>query len=69
MRKSLTPDVVAGIFRETCKGRVRRYELPGLLAFNFLLEEALGGGGIASLRSDPLGKLFAQRLIAEEIAI
>ena len=48
---------------------MRRYELPGLLAFNFLLEEALGGGGIASLRSDPLGKLFAQRLIAEEIAI
>ena len=30
-----------------------RYELPGINAFNFVLEDALGGGGVASLRSDP----------------
>jgi len=30
-----------------------RYELPGLHAFNFVMEDVLGGGGIASLRSDP----------------
>lgn len=45
------------------RGRVTRWELPGLNAFNFLLENALGGGGIASLRIDPQGKAFAQQLL------
>lgn len=69
LRKALTPDVVARLFRKECKGAVRRHELPGLHAFNFVLEEALGGGGIVSLRSDPQGKLFAQRLLAAEIEV
>ena len=30
-----------------------RFELPGVYGFNFLLKNALGGGGVASLRSDP----------------
>ena len=30
-----------------------RYELPGINAFNFVLEDALGGGGVTSLCSDP----------------
>jgi hypothetical protein len=33
-------------------------------AVNFLLENSLGGGGIASLRPDPLGKSFAQMLLS-----
>ncbi|MDC4527732.1 DUF1446 domain-containing protein [Acinetobacter baumannii] len=45
------------------KGRVIRYELPGLNALNFMLENALGGGGVASLRIDPQGKAFAQQLL------
>lgn len=45
------------------KGRVIRYELPGLNALNFMLENALGGGGGASLRIDPQGKAFAQQLL------
>ena len=32
-------------------------------ALNFMLENALGGGGIASLRIDPQGKAFAQQLL------
>lgn len=35
-----------------------RYELPGIHAFNFVLEDSLGGGGIASLRSDPQVSCF-----------
>jgi hypothetical protein len=46
-----------------------RYELPNLRAFNFVLTESLGGGGALSLRSDPQGKLFAQRLLATEITL
>ncbi|MFJ4288439.1 hypothetical protein ACIP1U_01430 [Cupriavidus sp. NPDC089707] len=37
--------------------------MPGLHALNFLLHAALGGGGVASLRSDPLGKSYAQMLL------
>lgn len=48
---------------DTETGRVTRWELPGFHAFNFLLENSLGGGGIASLRIDPQGKAFAQQLL------
>jgi hypothetical protein len=50
-------------------GRVTRYELPGLNALNFLLENALGGGGMASLRIDPQGKAFAQQLLDMPVRI
>lgn len=42
---------------------VQRWFMPGLGAFNFLLKNSLGGGGIASLRIDPQGKAFAQQLL------
>ncbi|WP_029652763.1 acyclic terpene utilization AtuA family protein [Marinobacter daepoensis] len=44
-------------------GKVTRWSMPGLHAFNFLLEHSLGGGGVASLRIDPQGKAFAQQLL------
>ena len=43
--------------------KVSRWYLPGTHSLNFLLENALGGGGIASLRIDPQGKEFAQQLL------
>jgi hypothetical protein len=42
---------------------VRRYEAPGLGAFNYVLEQALGGGGMASMRIDPQGKAYGQRAL------
>jgi plasmid stabilization system protein ParE len=51
------------------RGRVTRYSLPGCNGWNFLLEHALGGGGVASLRADPQGKAFAQQLLAFEISV
>jgi hypothetical protein len=45
------------------KGRVSRWYLPTTHSLNFLLENALGGGGVASLRIDPQGKAFAQQLL------
>ncbi len=44
-------------------GKVSRWVLPGSHSLNFLLENALGGGGVASLRIDPQGKAFAQQLL------
>lgn len=43
--------------------KVERFELPGIHALNFLMHEALGGGGTASLRLDPLAKGMAQQLL------
>lgn len=54
---------VKDFFAHYVAGEVRRWELPGFHAFNFLLENALGGGGIASLRYDPQGKSYAQMLV------
>ena len=48
---------------------VERFYLPGPHAFNFLLHDVLGGGGVASLRSDPQGKGYAQLLLAEPVAV
>ncbi|WP_144735850.1 acyclic terpene utilization AtuA family protein [Acinetobacter oleivorans] len=63
---ALTEQAVASYMQHVLdaeKGRVIRYELPGLNALNFMLENALGGGGVASLRIDPQGKAFAQQLL------
>lgn len=46
-----------------------RYYLPGLQALNFVLHNALGGGGVASLRNDPQAKSFAQILLDAPVAI
>lgn len=46
-----------------------RFYLPGSHAMNILIEDALGGGGVASLRNDPQGKAFAQVLLDHPIPI
>ncbi|MBN7797939.1 acyclic terpene utilization AtuA family protein [Parahaliea mediterranea] len=48
---------------------VERFYLPGSRAFNYLLHEVLGGGGVASLRSDPQGKGYSQILLAQPVAV
>lgn len=66
IRAALTEQAVASYMQHVLdaeKGRVIRYELVGLNALNFMLENALGGGGVASLRIDPQGKAFAQQLL------
>jgi hypothetical protein len=60
---------VAGYFAHLCHGPVTRYALPGFHALNFTLQNALGGGGIASLRYDPQGKALAQMLLDIEIDV
>ena len=63
---TLTPEAVANWMAHTLdaeQGRVSRWYLPGSHSLNFLLENALGGGGVASLRIDPQGKAFAQQLL------
>jgi hypothetical protein len=63
IRTALTADAVAGWFAHLVEGPVERFDWPGIHGLNFLLHNALGGGGIASLRNDPQGKAFAQMLL------
>ncbi|MCK0536540.1 acyclic terpene utilization AtuA family protein [Alcanivorax quisquiliarum] len=63
---ALTESAVADFMRHTLDaehGSVQRWYMPGLNAFNFLLKNSLGGGGMASVRIDPQGKAFAQQLL------
>jgi len=60
----VTAESVAQYLAHLVKGRVTRFAVPGVGALNFVLEEALGGGGMASLRTDPLGKGMAQILLS-----
>ena len=69
LRAQLTPAAVKQYFAHLVKGDVVRYELPGIHAFNFVLHEALDGGGMASLRADPLGKGMAQMLLDLPVAV
>ncbi len=59
----LTADRVKAFFGPLVGGRVVRHELPNLHGLNFLLEQALGGGGTTSLLLDPQGKTLAQALL------
>jgi hypothetical protein len=61
--RSLTEEVVAGYFRPMGVGAVRRYDLPNILAFNFVIDRALGGGASRSLRLDSQGKALGVALL------
>ncbi|MFI8383715.1 acyclic terpene utilization AtuA family protein [Pseudomonas sp. NPDC079086] len=69
---ALTEDAVAEWVQHALEpqtGKVSRWYLPGSHSLNFLLENALGGGGVASLRIDPQGKAFAQQLLEFPIPV
>jgi hypothetical protein len=59
----VTPDWVRGQLGHLVKGSIKRYALPGSGSMNLVLQDALGGGGMASLRNDPLGKTLAHILL------
>ena len=70
--EALTPEVMVDWMShvlDPVRGRVERWYLPGTHSLNFLLENALGGGGVASLRIDPQGKAFAQQLLEIQIPV
>ena len=59
----LTEAAVAEYLEPLGVGPVRRYVLPNLLAFNFVIENALGGGASRSLRLDTQGKALGVALL------
>jgi hypothetical protein len=69
LRRQATAERVKQHFRAVCRGRVERFEVPNLLAFNFMLHDSLGGGGTESLKTDAQGKTHAQGLLQMEIEV
>jgi hypothetical protein len=63
LKHQVMPERVKEYLGHLVQGRVQRYELPGVHAINLVCERALGGGGMASLRNDSLGKGMAQMLL------
>ncbi|MDZ7289922.1 MAG: hypothetical protein ONB44_10115 [candidate division KSB1 bacterium] len=69
LQEYLTPERVQRHFQAICKGAVVRYEVPNLLALNFILQDSLGGGGSESLKTDAQGKTHGLGLLQMEIEI
>ncbi len=65
----LTTERVKEHFGDMVKGEVERFELPNLGALNFLLHNALGGGGTVSLMTDAQGKTFSTAMLRLELEI
>jgi hypothetical protein len=65
----VTAERVKEHFEGICSGPVERFELPNLNALNFLLHNALGGGGTVSLRTDAQGKTLSTALLRMEIML
>ena len=69
LKEKVTTTAVKEHFAGICAGEVQRFELPNLYALNFLLHEALAGGGTVSLRNDAQGKTMSTALLRMVIEV
>jgi hypothetical protein len=67
--QEVTAERVHAHFEGIVKGNVERYEVPNVLALNFVLHGALDGGASRSLRSDALGKSLSSALLRMVIEV
>ncbi len=69
IKREVTAERVKEHFAGIASGPVERFEVPNVLALNFVLHGALNGGASRSLRSDSLGKSLSSALLRMEIDI
>ena len=67
LQKELTEERVKDHFGFRYPSAVKRYELPNLMAFNFVIDDVLDGGVNLSLNLDSHGKSLSYWLLAMEI--
>ena len=65
----LTAERVRDHFTAINGGGVVRYEAANMRVLNFLLEDSLGGGGSASLKTDAQGKTHGLALLRMELDV
>lgn len=66
-KATVTEDMVAKLYAPLIKGKVTRYEYPGIRSLQFVMTGALGGGVSRSLNLDIHGKSFATPLLEQEV--
>jgi len=69
LKSALTAERVRAHMCGLNRGGVKRYVADNLRVLNFLLEDSLGGGGSASLRTDAQGKTHGLALLRMEIDV
>ena len=69
LERHVTAERVKSHYGSMVQGDVIRYEAANVLALNFVMHGALGGGGPRSLRSDSLGKTLGGALVRLEIDV
>lgn len=69
MLEQVTAERVKEHYGLLVKGKVERFELQNLHALNFMLYEALDGGGTVSLRTDAQGKVLSTALLRMEVQV
>lgn len=69
IEREVTVERVQKHFEGIALGSVERFEMPNIGALNFLLHQALGGGGTKSLKNDAQGKTLGAALLRMEIEI
>ncbi len=69
IREQVTEEKVKKHFGNNVKGKVERFEMPNLGALNFLLHNALGGGGTLTLKHDAQGKVVSANILRMEIEV
>jgi len=65
LRKAVTQARVMEVFAPLGATSVRRFELPNLMALNFVIEDTLGGGVNSTLALDRHGKSLSFLLLGE----
>jgi len=69
LKEHLTAERVRQHMAAINVGAVKRYEADNLRLLNFLLEDSLGGGGSASLKTDAQGKTHGLAVLRMEFDV
>ncbi len=69
LKEQLTIERVKEHFKGMVLGDVERFEMPNIGAINFLLHNALGGGGTLTLKHDAQGKTYSTAFLRMEIEV
>ena len=69
LKREVSVERVSTLFGPLVSGVIRRYELPGISALNFVMERALGGGVSRSLAMDVHGKAYGSLMLDLDIEV
>jgi hypothetical protein len=67
LERELTVERVREVFAGLVLGDIHRYLMPGIHAFNFVMERALSGGVSRSLNLDAHGKSWGNLMLSVEV--